>query len=114
MLCGSLDERGVWGRMGRMGTCIWMAGFPGGSRLKNSPAHAGDPGLIPGSGKPPGGGNGNSLRYFCLEKNSMDRGTGRGYSPWGHKESDMTQRLNTHTHTHTHVWLGPFAVHLKL
>ena len=24
-----------------------------------------------------------------------------GYSPWGHKESDTTERL-THTHTHTH------------
>ena len=34
MLCGSLDERGVWGRMD---TCICMAGFPGGSGLKNSP-----------------------------------------------------------------------------
>ena len=25
-----------------------------------------------------------------------------GYSPWGHKELDMTERL-THTHTHTHT-----------
>ena len=24
-----------------------------------------------------------------------------GYSPWDHKESDMTEQLNTHTHTHT-------------
>ena len=24
-----------------------------------------------------------------------------GYSPWGHKESDTTEQLNTHTHTHT-------------
>ena len=24
-----------------------------------------------------------------------------GYSPWGHKESDMTERTHTHTHTHT-------------
>ena len=23
-----------------------------------------------------------------------------GYSPWGQKESDMTERLSTHTHTH--------------
>ena len=23
-----------------------------------------------------------------------------GYSPWGHKESDTTEQLNTHTHTH--------------
>ena len=27
-----------------------------------------------------------------------------GYSPWGHKESDLTERLtHTHTHTHTHT-----------
>ena len=25
---------------------------------------------------------------------------GAGYSPWGRKESDMTERLSTHTHTH--------------
>ena len=30
-------------------------------------------GLIPGSGRSPGGGNGNPLQYSCLE-NSMDRG----------------------------------------
>ena len=28
-----------------------------------------------------------------------------GYSPWGHKESDTTEQLNTHTHTHTHTIL---------
>ena len=31
-------------------------------------------GLIPGSGLPPGGGNGNPFQYFCL-KNPIDRGT---------------------------------------
>jgi len=44
--------------------------------VKNPPANAGDArdaGLIPGSGRSPGGGNGNSLQYSCLE-NSMDRG----------------------------------------
>ena len=25
------------------------------------------------------------------------------YSPWGHKDSDTTESLNTHTHTHTHT-----------
>ena len=30
----------------------------------------------------------------------MDRGA--GYSPWGRKESDMTEQLK-HTHTHTHT-----------
>ena len=43
--------------------------------VKNLPANAGgtrDSGLIPVSGRSPGGGNGNPLQYFCLE-NSMDR-----------------------------------------
>ena len=26
-----------------------------------------------------------------------------GYSPWGHKESDMTQRMKTHRHVHTNI-----------
>ena len=74
-------------------------GFPGGSGVKNPHANAGDArdvGFIPGLGRIPGKGNGNTLQYCCLE-NSMDRGALFGYSPWGHKESDTTE--NTHTHT---------------
>ena len=41
--------------------------FPGGSEGKASVYHAGDPGSIPGSGRPPGEGNGYSLQYSCLE-----------------------------------------------
>ena len=41
--------------------------------VKAPVCNAGDPGSIPGSGKAPGEGNGNSLQYSCLE-NSMDRG----------------------------------------
>ena len=48
-------------------------GFPGGSGVKNSPANAGDVGSIPGSGRSPGGGNGNPLWYSCL-RNPTDRG----------------------------------------
>ena len=51
-------------------------GFPGGRVVKNPSANAGtagDLGLIPGSGRSLGGGNGNPLQYCCLE-NSMDRG----------------------------------------
>ena len=48
-------------------------GFPGGSAVKNLPANAGDAGLILGSGRSPGEGNGNPRQYSCLE-NSMDRG----------------------------------------
>ena len=40
--------------------------------VKNLPANAGDLGLVPGSGRYPGGGHGNLLRYSCL-KNPMDR-----------------------------------------
>ena len=47
--------------------------FPCGSVVKNSPASAGDPGLIPGLEKSPGGGNGTQLQYSC-QKNLMDRG----------------------------------------
>ena len=51
-----------------------------------------DAGLIPGPGRPPGGGHGNPLEYSCLE-NSMDRGAWGGYSPWGCKESGTTEKL---------------------
>ena len=47
--------------------------FPGGSVSKESACSAGDPGLIPGSGRSPGEGNGNPLQCSCLEK-PTDRG----------------------------------------
>ena len=46
-------------------------GLPGGS--VESPANAGDVGLIPVSGRYPGEGHGNPFQYSCLE-NPMDRG----------------------------------------
>ena len=48
----------------------------------------GDLGLIPRLGRFPGEGKGYPLQYSGLE-NSMD------YSPWDHKESDMTEQLST-------------------
>ena len=51
--------------------------FPGGSDSKASvynAYHVGDLGSIPGSGRSPEEGNGNSLQYSCLE-NPMDGGT---------------------------------------
>ena len=51
-------------------------GFPVGTVVKNPPAHAGDirdAGSAPGMGRYLGGGNGNPLQYFCLEK-PKDRG----------------------------------------
>ena len=56
--------------------------------IKNLPAGAGDTGdlgLIPGSGRSPGGENGNSLQYSCLEKPHGQRNLA-GYSPWGHED----------------------------
>ena len=69
---------------------------PGGSVVKNLSASTGNArelGSIPGSGRSPGGANGNPLQYSFLE-NSMDRGAW-GLKSLGHVESDMTQ----HTHT---------------
>ena len=45
---------------------------PGGPDGKGSAYNAGDPVLIPGSGRSTGEGNGNALQYSCLE-NPMDR-----------------------------------------
>ena len=56
--------------------------------IKNLPAGAGDTGdlgLTPGSGRSPGGENGNSLQYSCLEKPHGQRNLA-GYSPWGHED----------------------------
>ena len=61
--------------------------------VKNPPANAGyvkDTGLIPGLGRFPGGGHGNTLQYPCLE-NPMDRGawwaTVNRVSNWGTNEA---------------------------
>ena len=60
-------------RWTRWGIALCREGVPGGSDGKELTCNARDLGLIPGSGRSPGGGNGNPLQYFCLE-NPMDRG----------------------------------------
>ena len=52
---------------------VTHVGFPGSSADKESACKAGDLGSVPGLGRSPGEGNGNSLQYSCLE-NPMDRG----------------------------------------
>ena len=53
--------------------------------IKNLPGKAEDVDLISGSGRSPGVGNGNPLRYSCL-RNPMKRGAWRAtYSPLGHE-----------------------------
>ena len=68
--------------------------------LKNPPASAGDVGLIPGSGRWPGEGNGNPLQYSCLG-NPIDRGawwaTVQGVTRIGHDL--VTKPASTDQHT---------------
>ena len=52
--------------------------------MKNPRANAGDMDSIPGSGRFPGGGNGNPLQYSCLENLHGQREL-MDYSPWGHR-----------------------------
>ena len=67
-----------------------MVGFPGGSEGKASACNVGDLDLIPGSGRSPGEGNDNPLQYSLAGKSHGQRSLA-GYSPWGHKELDMTE-----------------------
>ena len=68
--------------------------------VKNLPANAGDlrdTGLIPGSGRSPGGGHGNPLQYSCLE-NPMDRGA---WQATVHRVAQSQTLLQPHTHART-------------
>ena len=73
--------------------------------VKNLPANSGDArdvDSIPGSGRCPGGENGNLLQYSCLE-NSVDR---RAWEATDHgvtEESGMTERARVHMDVHTHT-----------
>ena len=83
------------------GSRFWLSGrrgaspggirhLTGGSDSKESACNAGDPDLIPESGRSPGGGNGDPLQYSCLE-NPTDRGA------WGatlHGITKSQTRLN--------------------
>ena len=69
-----------------------------GPEVKASACNAGDLGLIPGSGRSPGEGNGNPLQYSCLE-NPMDGGAW-----WAtvHGVAKSWTRLSNFTHSHSH------------
>ena len=72
-------------------------GFPGGAEVKASACNVGDLGLISGSGRSPGEGNGNPLQYSCLE-NPMDGGAWWATVHRSQRESDTTERLHFHFH----------------
>ena len=67
---------------------IMERGCPRGSVVKKLPANI-DLGSVPGSGRSPGGGNGNPLQYSCHE-NPMDR-EARWVTDHGITESNMTE-----------------------
>ena len=64
--------------------------------VKNLPADARDAGSIPGSGRSPGGGNGNPLQYSYLG-NLTDRGAWQATVHGVAKKSDTTKRLNNNS-----------------
>ena len=57
--------------------------------VKNPPAVC----LTPGLGRSPGGGHGNPFQYSYLENPHRQRNMA-DYSPWGRKDSDMTEQLS--------------------
>ena len=77
--------------------------------VKNLPANAGDAedvGSIPGSGKSPG--EGNRPTPVFLPGKSQGQRSQAGYSPWGHKELDMTEQVNMHRY---HCWVETALLH---
>ena len=64
---------------------LWLSG-------KESACNGGDPGLIPGSGKSPGEGNGNPLHSSCLD-NPMDGGAWWATQSVGLQNLDATEQL---------------------
>ena len=70
-----------------------LRSFPGGSDGKESACNVGDPGSIPGSGRSPGGGNGNPLSILAWKIPWTEEPGGIQF-PWGHKELDITEQLS--------------------
>ena len=100
--CGA----GALGHLGFSSFSSQSLELPGWHRSKESACQeiARDGGLIPGSGRSPGGGNGNPLQYSCLG-NPMDRGAGAcgAWRATVHRVTKSQTQLSTHTHAHTHT-----------
>ena len=77
----------------RLTFVIW--GFPAGSAVKSLLVNAGDEGLIPGSRRSSGGGNGNPLQYSCLGNSTEETG---GQQSMGRRvgHNFMTKQLYAH------------------
>ena len=88
----SMDREAWWATVW---LCIFgkLWGFCGGSDGKESACNAGDLGLISELGRFPGEGHNNLLVF--LPRESHGQRSQAGYSPWGHKEPEMTEWLCT-------------------
>ena len=84
----TLCKRGHWAALG----------FPGGSVGKESTCNAGDPGLIPGLGRSPGGGQPTPV---FLPGESHGHGNLAGYSLWGHRVGHDWSKW---AHMHEPLW----------
>ena len=76
-------------------------------QLKEFACYAGDtwdPGLIPRSGRSPGGGHGNALQYSCLE-NPMDRGAWKAAIHRVTQSGTQLKQLSTHSFIHSFIYL---------
>ena len=72
---------------------------------KESTCNVGDLGSILWLGRSPGGGHDNPLQYSLLE-NPYGQRSLVGYSPWGRKESNMTEQQSTQTKVGFPRWLS--------
>ena len=72
----------------------WLPRWLNGKESTCSAEAVGNLGLIPGLGRSPGGGNGNSVQYSCWD-NPMDRGT---WQATLHGVTKSQTQLSTHTH----------------
>ena len=101
-ICSTLVLSPLCPTTSQLGWNTCLLSFPGGAEVKrNLPTNAGkarDTGSVPGSGRSPGEGNGNSLWYSCLE-NCMDRGA-EWVTVYGVSKSTSMSRTWLSTHTH--------------
>ena len=94
----------VWYLIAKCSPPFLSLSFPGGSDGKASVYNMGDLGSIPGSGRSPGGGNGNTLQYSCLE-NPMDGGTW-----WAIDHGVAKSQTQLSKFTSLHEWWKPALI----
>ena len=100
---GFKSQSGVNSFPSFLGTKIPLSlGLPGGSVLKNPPADTGDVSLIPGSGRPTGGGNGNPLQFLPWK------------IAWTEQPDGLQSRGSQRVRHHSFLMNIPFMQDIKL